>query len=195
MQTTISTALMAIFLLSGAPQPTVDFAQTETVSEIRIEEKASIASYSVSLTGYNAVPEQTDSDPFTTASGAYSNPDMIVARSVDLKEELPFGTVIQFVFDENASKGNCGLSMVEHLVGYRVVADSMHPRKVQQLDILFDKNDTVQVGKKDLNPAVVLGVCKNIKMQVVGKIEIKNMPTTQTELIAMVNAASLAVGK
>ena len=184
---------MAIFLLSGAPQSTVDFSKIETVSALHVEEVT--ASYSVSLTGYNAVPEQTDSDPFTTASGAYSNPDMIVARSVDLKEELPFGTVVQFVIDENASKGNCGLSMVEHLVGYRVVSDSMHPRKVQQMDILFDKNDTVQVGKKDVNPAVVLGVCKNIKMRVVGKIDIKDIPTTQTELIVMVNAASFAINK
>ncbi len=194
MQTTISTALVAIFLLSGAPETAIDFSKTEIVQQNVITQEAK-ETYSVSLTGYNAVPEQTDSDPFTTASGAYSNPDMIVARSVDLKEELPFGTVVQFVFNGNAEKAPCGLSSVEHLVGYRVVADSMHPRKTKQMDILFDKNDTVTVGEKEVNPAVVLGVCKNIEMHVVGKIDIKDIPTTQTELIAMVNAASLAVNK
>ena len=38
-------------------------------------------SFTVTLTAYNAVPAQTDSDPFTTASGMYSNPDLVAARS------------------------------------------------------------------------------------------------------------------
>lgn len=184
---------MAILLLSSAPESSVDFSKIETVSELHTQEV--VPSYSVSLTGYNAVPEQTDDSPEWTASGAYSNPDMVAARSVDLKEELPFGTVIEFVIADNASKAPCGLSSVEHLVGYRVVADSMHPRKRNQIDILFDANDTVRIGKKEVNPAVVLGVCKNIEIRVVGKIDVRHIPKTQTELIAQINSGSLAVSK
>lgn len=184
---------MAFFLLSGAPESPVDFSKTEIISGVHVQEV--VESYSVSLTGYNAVPEQTDSDPFTTASGAYSNPDMVAARSVDLKEELPFGTVIEFVIAKNASKAPCGLSSVEHLVGYRVIADSMHPRKRNQIDILFDQKDTVKIGGKNINPAVVLGVCKDIEIHVVGKIDIRNIPTTQTELLAQMGTASIAINK
>ena len=193
MQTILTGALMAFFVLS-TPEAAPTLPKPEVLSEIPLVEEL-FHSRSVSLTGYNAVPEQTDSDPFTTASGAYSNPELIAARSVDLKEELPFGTVIEFVIPEGKSTPPCGLSSVEHLVGLRVVADSMHPRKRNQIDILFDKGDKVQIGKKKVNPAVVLGVCEDIKIRVVGKIEIKDMPKNQTELLAMLGGASLAVNK
>ena len=39
-----------------------------------------LPSYTVTLTAYNAVPAQTDSNPLETASGAYSNPEVVAAR-------------------------------------------------------------------------------------------------------------------
>lgn len=141
---------------------------------------------SVKLTGYNAVPEQTDEDPFTTASGAYSNPEVIAAVSRDLRYgELPFGTVI--ALEANSTNNNCGFTVVEHLIGYRVVADQMHPRWEKKIDVLFDENDVVTIGvngqaKKAVNPAKALGKCSDITARVVGKIEIKEMPATQAEL-------------
>jgi len=189
-------ALMAFFLLSGAvsAEPVnvrVEVASTEPAT---VPEKADNV-YSVSMTGYNAVPEQTDSDPYTTASGAYSDPDIVVARSVDLADELPFGTVIRFVLPEGDSKPPCGLSSVGHLLGLRVVADSMHPRKRNQVDVLFDHERTVSVNGKRMNPAVVLGVCKDIEIRIVGKIDIKQMPKSQTQLLAQVGEAALALEK
>ena len=136
--------------------------------------------YSVSMTAYNAVPEQTDSDPSVTASGAFSNPDIIVARSADLAEELPFGTVIELV--AASSTPNCGFDLVSDQVGLRVVADSMHPRKRAQIDILFNENDRVRVSGKLTNPALVMGVCKRAVIRVVGTIDMKKIPTTQQEL-------------
>ena len=140
--------------------------------------------YSVKLTGYNAVPEQTDSDPNTTASGAKSNYETIVARSRDMAEIFPYGTIISL----ETPKGDksCGFKEVEHLVGYRVVADTMHERKRRQMDIMFNMADVVSLGGKPTNPAVVVGVC-DITVRIVGKVAIKDIPKTQAELALLVN--------
>lgn len=192
MQAIVTTGLMASFVLSGTT--TAELRNTQ--KDLPPEPAAKVIEiHTVSLTGYNAVPEQTDDDPFTTASGAYSNPEVVVARSVDLKDKLPFGTVVKFSVPEDGTKAPCGLSSVEHLVGYRVVADSMHPRKRNQMDILFDAGKTVTVGQKKVNPAIALGVCKNIDMEVVGRIDVRNMPKNQTELAALIGEASFAVNQ
>mgnify|MGYP003395153657 CR=1 FL=1 len=136
----------------------------------------------VSMTGYNAVPEQTDGDPFTTASGAYSNPEVVAARSVDLKEQLPWGTVIEIVAHNDVKNPNCGFSVVEEHLGLRVIADSMHPRKRNQIDVLLPNEKTIFANKRWVNPAVALGVCKQIEIRIVGKVAIKEIPKTQKEL-------------
>ena len=132
------------------------------------------------MTGYNAVAAQTDGDPHITASGAFSNPDIIAARSQDLADELPFGTVIEVV--AASSSPNCGYGLVDDQIGLRVIADSMHSRMRNKIDILFDMQDTVRAGGKETNPAIALGVCKRVQIRVVGKIDMKNIPTTQTGL-------------
>lgn len=141
--------------------------------------------FSVSITGYNAVPEQTDSDPFTTASGAYSNPEIVAAVSRDIKESLPFGTVVVFEA-ENPSGPHCGWKRIEHLVGYRVIADTMNARHTNRADILFPTDAMVDVrvdgGVKSVNAAKVLASCGGITMRVVGKVAIKDIPETQAEL-------------
>lgn len=133
------------------------------------------------MTGYNAVIGQTDSDPYTTASGAYSDPDVVAARSVDLADQLPFGTVIE-VDTTSSTSTSCGLSAVADSVGYRVIADSMHPRKRDQIDLLFHTDDTYRVGGKVMNAANVLGVCKNVSIKIIGQVDIKHMPKSQAEL-------------
>ncbi len=188
-----TTAFMAFFILSSNTSAETASITTEIVSAEPVQEVVEV--HSVALTGYNAVPEQTDSDPSTTASGAYSNPEVIAARSVDLADELPFGTVIEFTLSGKNSKPPCGLSAVDHLVGYRVIADSMHPRKRNQIDIMFDNKDSVRIGVKRMNPAVVLGVCKNIEIRVVGHIDVKKMPRNQMELQLALGSATLAVRK
>jgi 3D (Asp-Asp-Asp) domain-containing protein len=159
--------------------------------QLTIPAEARGASRMVKLTAYNAVPEQTDGDPFTTASGAYSNPEVVAARSRDLGAELPFGTVIAL---ENPSKSNsCGFSKVEHLIGYRVIADTMHERMQNKIDVLFNAEDKVMIAvngqpSKATNPARALGIC-TVEMRVVGKINIKDIPETQGELAVLVDRA------
>ncbi|MFA5841867.1 MAG: hypothetical protein WC835_02830 [Candidatus Paceibacterota bacterium] len=146
--------------------------------------KANMESVSVRLTGYNALPEQTDNDSEITASGARSNPAVIAARSRDMADMLPYGTVISIEAPKNSI--SCGFNEVEHLVGYRVIADSMSARKLRQIDLMFDESDVVLVGGKGTNPAVAVGVCK-ANIRVVGRISLKDIPETQAELALMVD--------
>lgn len=150
------------------------------------------AEYVVKLTSYNAVPEQTDGNPHETASGAYSNPEVVVARSVDLATALPFGTVIALERSTPDSE-NCRFAAVEHLIGYRVVADSMHSRKRAQIDVLLDASDTVSVHGKATNPSLALGMCSEVTVRVIGRLKVADIPETQADLRTLVEGDALAL--
>lgn len=172
----VSTALMGFLVASS----TTWAMPTELATADAIE--PTYPTYTVSMTGYNAVPAQTDGDPYTTASGAYSNPEVMAARSVDLKDELPFGTVIEVVTTSASTSPNCGIGVVEKHIGYRVIGDSMHSRKRNQIDLLFINDKVVKAAGRIVNPAVAFGVCKNVEIRVVGKVDIKKIPKTQKDL-------------
>jgi len=151
---------------------------------------AVVPGYAVTLTAYNAVPGQTDSTPFETASGAYSNPEIVAARSANLADELPFGTIIA-VDGTNASKEACGYSAVAPLIGYRVIEDSMNPRYTDRIDVLFDtKSNFARPDGTRMNAANILGICKGVTIRVVGRVDVRNMPKTQIELAAYVEKGS-----
>lgn len=137
------------------------------------------------LTAYNAVPWQTDNDPFTTATGAFSNPEVVAARSSDLAYQLPYGTVIA-IERTLPDTGACNYSTVKSQIGYRVIADAMNPRITNTVDVLLDQHQTVSVHGRVVNPGIALGRCGQVTVRVVGKIAIKDIPDTQAELAAMV---------
>ena len=149
-------------------------------------------SHVVALTGYNAVPEQTDDNPFETASGAYSNPEIIAARSQDLGSELPFGTIIELNGSTiTSSKNDCGYGAVAPLIGYRVIEDTMNARYTDRLDVLFGTDATyVSPNGHERNAADVLGNCHGVTYHVVGHVSIKHLPKTQAELAALVEKQS-----
>lgn len=180
----LTSALLGLFLLPG-----MTASATQAPDPL-----ASAPAYTVSMTGYNAVPAQTDADPSTTASGAPSNPEVVAARSRDLADALPFGTVIAVETASTTSKG-CGASVVGDKVGYRVIADSMNARMHNRVDVLFDTADTVRIDGKKMNAANVLGVCDEVTIRVVGQIDVKDMPASQTELKKIVDEQLLAVSK
>ncbi len=172
--------------------PVVAAGELDEPSKRLATSKEVAASYQVTMTAYNAVPGQTDFDPTTTASGMTSNPEVVAARSRDLASELPFGTVILL---ERSGKDtpSCRFSEVDHLIGYRIIADTMHQRWTDKIDIQFDQTDTVKVNGRELNPAVALGVCSGVTATVVGHVDMKHAPTTQEELAAMFAEPSLAL--
>lgn len=148
--------------------------------------------YQVSMTAYNAVPGQTDANPFVTASGMTSIPEVVAARSRDMAAELPFGTVIR-VERTTMDTPSCRFSEVEHQIGYRIIADTMHWRWTHKIDVLLDHTNTVPVNGRQVNPAIALGHCTGVTATVVGKVDMKNPPTTQTELAAMFAEPALAL--
>ncbi len=111
-------------------------------------------------TAYNSLEEQTNSEPFVTASGKTTQSG-IVALSRDLLERFPYGTTIKIVDVRPLpnSPNGCGATMetVENLErlpgllpGEFLVADTMHPRKENQLDMWLEH----------LEDATKWGVCK-----------------------------------
>ncbi|MEK7662042.1 MAG: hypothetical protein AAB355_00890 [Patescibacteria group bacterium] len=176
----LNVALMGIFVWSG-----VDVGIQEPISQIPARANANIELTLVRLTGYNAVPEQTDGTPNVTASGTFSNPEVVAARSRDLAEAMPYGTIIALEAP-GEKEFSCGFKTVGHLIGYRVIADSMHERKRRQIDVLYDIKNLVQVGTKEMNPAVAAGIC-NVTVRVIGKIPVKEIPATQEDLAKFVN--------
>lgn len=172
------TALMGFLLLSGIPA----YAQAPAA--------ATQPSYIVAMTAYNAVPEQTDGNPYETASGAYSNPEVVAARSQDLADELPFGTIIE-LDGPVALGGNCGYDAVVSSIGYRVIADTMNVRYTNRVDLLFStKKEYRTVDKGMKNAAQVFGICKGVTIRVVGHVNINRIPKTQAELVKIVSGRS-----
>ncbi len=144
-------------------------------------------SYAVTLTAYNAVPAQTDGDPLETASGAFSNPEVVAARSRDLADELPFGTVIEFDGSAISSENTCGYDVVAKNIGYRVIADTMNARYTKRVDVLFGtKAEYTTTDKGMKNAAEVLGICNGVAIRVVGRVAINKIPKTQAELSRIV---------
>lgn len=181
-------ALMGFLLFSGNAVP------AHAIEHIAQAATPVIPSYSVALTAYNAVPEQTDENPFETASGMFSNPEIVAARSRNLADDLPFGTIIAFDGSRTPLDDSCGYEVVASRIGYRVIADTMSARFTDRIDILFaeDENYTNTDGSV-VNAATVLGVCKNIDIRVVGRIDMRRPPHTQSELAAIVKGSSLVV--
>lgn len=151
-------------------------------------------SYTVALTAYNAVPNQTDDTPFETASGAYSNPEVVAARTRDLADKLPFGTIIEIDGSTSSSGDDCGYDMVAKHIGYRVIEDSMNARLTNRVDVLLgtDINYTSQKGNVR-NAADVLGICKGTTIRIVGYVDVNHIPKTQAELARLVNGSVKAL--
>lgn len=146
-------------------------------------------SLTTKLTAYNAVPAQTDNNPMWTASGAFSNPEVVAARSSDLAYKLPYGTVIA-IEHAGYDTPSCGYSKVESQIGYRVIADAMNPRISNTVDVLLDQHKTVLDYGRLINPGLVLGRCGQVTIKVVGHIAVKDIPATQAELAQMVEQTS-----
>jgi 3D (Asp-Asp-Asp) domain-containing protein len=162
MTSVLTAALIGLFALQGVGTASAQKAPVEPITP----------SYTVAMTAYNAVPEQTDGDPHITASGAFSNPEVVAARSIDLADKLPFGTVIRVT--AATSTPGCGIDVVGDSVGYRVIADSMNARMKNKIDILFDQHKTART----------FGVCNEVQIEVVGQVDIKQIPKSQAELQA-----------
>ena len=195
----IASALVAgiLFLPSAAATPTPVATATTTVPAVGddpspsqvADATASTTSYTVKLTGYNAVPWQTDADPSLTASGAASNPEVVAARSVDLAQKLPYGTVVKFARTLKDTP-NCRYAEVAPQIGYRVIADSMNAKWRDRVDVQLKAANTVPVDGVQRNPAVALGLCTEVTVTVVGHMDLSDIPSTEDELAKLYTPAT-----
>jgi 3D (Asp-Asp-Asp) domain-containing protein len=184
-----TSALVAFFVATSVGSTSLPSAWAATTPQAPI-----YPVYQVTLTGYNATSAQTDGDPSTTASGAYADPDVVAARSRDLADELPYGTVIS-ITPSATSSPDCGYGLVSNRVGLRVIADTMNARMHNKVDILFGTDATVKVSGKSTNAARVLGVCKDFTIAVVGHIDPDHMPKDQLSLKLALGQTELADSK
>ena len=178
-----TTALVAFFVASGVGSTSLPSAWAAQAPQAPIY-AAYIPVYQVSMTGYNATPEQTDSDPDITASGAFADPNIVAARSRDLADELPFGTVISVSPAATSSPG-CGYGVVSGKVGLRVIADTMNARMHNKVDILFNTTSSART----------FGVCKDMTISVVGHVDPNHLPKDQLSLKLAIGQRELAVNK
>jgi 3D (Asp-Asp-Asp) domain-containing protein len=192
----LNIALTGFLVFSGAGNVGNDFPSVFRLPEggSKIELRLYKSSFgqlsSVHLTGYNAVKGQTNDNPHITASGAYSNPQVIIARSRDMADILPYGTIVALHSPRESRE--CGFSKVNRFIGYRVVADTMHKRKVRQMDVMFDIRDSILLGEKRVNPANAMGVCK-ADVSIVGYVSLDAIPQTQRELVWLIEGKQLSL--
>ncbi len=120
-------SLMASPVSAAAPvdsyavsTPAVMASSSEQLPAVKVSlAPMALAPLTTKLTAYNAVPSQTDNNPFVTAIGAFSNPEVVAARSGDLASKLPYGTVIA-IERAGADTPSCYYSKVQSQIGYRV---------------------------------------------------------------------------
>ncbi len=185
-------SVMAPAETAHAAAPVVTASSTPVVQLVApklVIAPVALTPFTTKLTAYNAVPSQTDNNPFTTASGAFSNPEVVAARSGDLAYKLPYGTVIA-IERVGADNPSCLYSKVSSQIGYRVIADAMNPRITNTIDVLLDQNKTVPVDGRLINPGRALGLCGSVSIRVVGKMAVKDIPATQAELAQMVEGST-----
>lgn len=112
---------------------------------IMVAEDAPVAGPDASLsfllraTAYNSLPEQTNDQPFITATGARTRFGIIAVSRDLLTQDIPYGSLVRIKDLGNFYNGrNAGhYQPLLDSQGLFIVEDTMHPRKTQQIDLWF----------------------------------------------------------
>ncbi len=151
----VCAALVTAFRLPGKSidlsiLPTLNVAKTinvRIVPNIKIRDAITITqpqsassspNYILKATGYNSHASQTDSTPTITATGATTTFGIIAASRDLLDDEIPYGSLVR-IRDLGNYKSGRGAGHFQDLLNETlfIVEDTMHPRKVDQVDIWF----------------------------------------------------------
>ncbi len=131
-------------------------AKTATASTVvRNTSRRGLATMTVRSTAYNSLPSQTDHTPFITATGARTRFG-VVALSRDLLRRIPYGSLLR-IEDMGGSNGRGRGAFNRMLSGVSfVVEDTMHPRKVNTVDVwMSSKRTAMQWGKRQIRVTVL----------------------------------------
>jgi 3D (Asp-Asp-Asp) domain-containing protein len=116
----------------------------------------SFPSLTVRSTAYNSIPNQTDSSPFHTSTGARTRYG-IIALSRDLLKRIPYGSRVRLQ-DNGSWKNGRGYGKYNAMLKDTlfVVEDTMHPRKSGTVDVWLPARDrAIQWGVRSLNMQIV----------------------------------------
>jgi 3D (Asp-Asp-Asp) domain-containing protein len=97
-----------------------------------------LPTFTLRATAYNSEEGQTDATPFITATGA-TTAFGIIAASRDMLEHIPYGSLVRLKDMGNYRSGR-GEGKYQELLdtqGLFIVEDTMHPRKLEQIDVWF----------------------------------------------------------
>ena len=151
----VCAALVTAFRLPSKPidlsiLPTLKVAKTvnvrmvpgieirDTIAITQPQGASSSPSYILKATGYNSHASQTDSTPDITATGTTTAFGIIAASRDLLDDEIPYGSLVRIRDLGNYQSGR-GAGNFQDLLNETlfIVEDTMHPRKVDQVDIWF----------------------------------------------------------
>ncbi|MEZ4630385.1 MAG: hypothetical protein R2880_06720 [Deinococcales bacterium] len=109
-------------------------------------------------TGYNSMVGQTDSTPYTTATGSKTRFGIIAVSRDLLGKELPYGSMVR-LHDLGHYKTGADAGSFQDLFDAEdifIVEDTMHPRKRQQIDIWFPRySQAAQWGIRQVELEIV----------------------------------------
>jgi 3D (Asp-Asp-Asp) domain-containing protein len=116
----------------------------------------SLPSLTVRSTAYNSIPNQTDSSPWKTSTGARTRYG-IIALSRDLLKRIPYGSRVRLQ-DNGSWKSGRGYGKYNRMLKDTVfvVEDTMHPRKSGMVDVWLPARDhALQWGVRRLRMQIV----------------------------------------
>lgn len=110
----------------------------ETPEEVMLVSDTALPTYTLKSTAYNSEESQTDSTPFVTATGA-TTAFGIIAVSPDMLGTIPYGSLVRLkdLGSYRSGRGEGKFQEVLNTQGLFIVEDTMHPRKVEQIDVWF----------------------------------------------------------
>jgi 3D (Asp-Asp-Asp) domain-containing protein len=114
-------------------------------------------SFTLRATAYNSLVEQTNDQPFITATGARTRWGIIAVSRDLLGVDLPYGSLVRLTDLGTFAHGR-GAGAYQELLDNHifVVEDTMHVRKTQQVDVWFEEYaDAVRWGVRRLQVDVI----------------------------------------
>ncbi len=127
--------------ISLAVTPSVTVSETPVDVTMGLQPEGPIANpvYVLRATGYNSMVNQTDHSPHITATGERTRVGIIAVSRDMLSRDLPYGSLVRIRDLGNYHNGR-GYGKFQTLLdnqGLFVVEDTMHRRKLEQVDVWF----------------------------------------------------------
>jgi 3D (Asp-Asp-Asp) domain-containing protein len=155
----IAVPVPLVEIKAPAPQtPAEPVAETapETTPATSVE-AAQVPTYTLKSTAYNSHVSQTDSSPDVTATGA-TTAFGVIAVSRDMLGDIPYGSLVK-IKDLGSYRSGRGEGKFQDMLdsqGLFVVEDTMHPRKLEQIDVWFaDESQALSWGVRKVELEVV----------------------------------------